>query len=314
MSRSKPNLFLIGAMKSGTTYLRKLLNAHAAIFMCEPDEPSYFVEPQQLKAIWPDMWARNLWRSEENYLALFGSAGDATILGEASTNYAKRPLVTGVAERISAFNPDARIVYLLRDPVERTLSHYWHMVRYHAEGRPIAEAIRQDHQYIAVSNYAMQANPFLQRFGRDNLAVLTHETLVRNPEGVMQGLYDWLGVGSDRVDTAGFAEPEHVTPQVVAVSRWGGLPRRVWQSAPVRSIARHVPPLIQTRLRRATIVNRNRQSVDVEGAIAYLRPIQRQQTDELMRLLGREFPEWTTLNAVRPAADAMIAGSSGLAV
>ena len=49
MTRRKPNLFLIGAMKSGTTYLRKLLKAHPDIFMCEPDEPSYFVDPRQLK-------------------------------------------------------------------------------------------------------------------------------------------------------------------------------------------------------------------------------------------------------------------------
>jgi hypothetical protein len=107
MSTRKPNLFLIGAMKSGTTYLRKLLNAHPAIFMCDPDEPSYFVEPLQLRAIWPEMWTRGLWQSEQNYLRLFSSAGDAIILGEASTNYTKRPMVSGIAERIEAFNPES---------------------------------------------------------------------------------------------------------------------------------------------------------------------------------------------------------------
>src|SRR5271170_4673027 len=150
MSHRKPDLFLIGAMKSGTTYLRKLLNAHPKIFMCEPDEPSYFVDPQQLKSIWIEMWERGFWKSEEHYLELFKSAGDATILGEASTNYTKRPLVTGIAEKIEAFNPRARFIYILRDPVARSLSHYWHMVRYHAEQRPIVEAIRRDSQFLAV--------------------------------------------------------------------------------------------------------------------------------------------------------------------
>src|SRR5277367_2746147 len=175
----KPGLFLIGAMKSGTNYLRKLLDLHPSIFMTEADEPSYFVDPQELKAIWPEMWARGYWRDERNYLRLFASAGEATVLGEASTNYAKSPLVTGVVERIHAFNPDARLIYLLRDPVERTISHYWHMVRYHSECRSIAAAIRHDTQYVAVSHYAMQLAPFRERFGDDRIMVLTHEALVR---------------------------------------------------------------------------------------------------------------------------------------
>ena len=69
---ARPNLFIIGAMKSGTTYLRKLLAAHPAIFMCEPDEPSYFVEPRELRKLWPDMWRQRIWQSEKRYLALFG--------------------------------------------------------------------------------------------------------------------------------------------------------------------------------------------------------------------------------------------------
>ena len=96
----RPGLFLMGAMKSGTTYLRRLLASHPDIFMCEPDEPSYFVDPRQLKVIWRDMWERGFWRSEAHYLQLFRSAGDAMIVGEASTNYTKLPLMAGVPEKI----------------------------------------------------------------------------------------------------------------------------------------------------------------------------------------------------------------------
>ncbi len=296
MTSRKPNLFLIGAMKSGTTYLRKLLNAHPAIFMSEPDEPSYFVEPQRLKQIWTDMWERDFWRSEENYLKLFESAGDATILGEASTNYTKMPVVSGVPEKIQAFNPEARFIYILRDPVERTISHYWHMVRYHAERRPIAKAIRRDDQYIAVSHYAMQAKPFLERFGRDRVAILTYETMIRNPAETAKEIYRWLGVGTEGADMAGFDEPEHVTPSVVSVSQWAGMPRRLRQSPHFRHLFRYIPCSVQSALRRATTRDLNRRSVDVSEAVEYLRPIQRKQAEELMRLLGRDFPEWTTLN------------------
>ena len=62
----RPSLFVIGAMKSGTTYLRKLLAAHPAIFMCEPDEPSYFVDPAALRVLWPEMWRRRIWRDRKS--------------------------------------------------------------------------------------------------------------------------------------------------------------------------------------------------------------------------------------------------------
>ena len=223
MTRCKPNLFLIGAMKAGTNYLRKLLKAHPDVFMCEPYEPSYFVDSRHLRRFYPEMWQRGLWRSEERYLELFRPAGDAPISGEASTSYTKLPLAPGVAERIAAFNPDARFIYLLRDPVERAISHYWHMVRYHDEHRLIADAFRRDVQFAAFSHYAMQLRPYLERFGRDRIAVVIHERLIADPAGVMRGLYEWLEVDAAAADPSGFADPENVGPEMVSVPGWGGV-------------------------------------------------------------------------------------------
>ena len=84
MVTNKPNLFVIGAMKSGTTYLTKLLNSHPSIFMSNPEEPSFFVDPAQLRKIWPDMWDGGYWKSEENYLNLFQTTKNAIIFGEST--------------------------------------------------------------------------------------------------------------------------------------------------------------------------------------------------------------------------------------
>lgn len=295
MIARKPNLFLIGAMKSGTTYLRKLLSAHPDVFMSDPDEPSYFVDPQHLQTVWPEMWECGLWRSEDRYLDLFRAGGDAPILGEASTNYTKRPLLPGVPERIAAFNPDARFIYVMRDPVERTISHYWHMVRHHAEHRPVAEAVRRDQQYVAVSHYAMQLRPFLERFGRNRVAVLTHERLIADPPAVMRGVYAWLGVDPAAADISGFAEPENVAPDVVSMPGWHGIPRRLRQARMLRDVVAHVPPAVHRVLHHVTARDVSRHAVDLTATVAFLRPEQRRQTDELARVLGRDFPEWTTL-------------------
>ncbi len=64
----------------------------------------------------------------------------------------------GLGTGSSEYNPGARFIYLMRDPNERTISHYWHMVRYHAERRPMLEAIKTDPQHLDVSHHAMQAD------------------------------------------------------------------------------------------------------------------------------------------------------------
>jgi len=291
----KPNLFLIGAMKSGTTYLNKLLGAHPAIFMCSPEEPSYFVDPKQLRALWPKAWDLGLWRSEERYLDLFRTNRDAVLLGEASTNYTKRPLVSGVPERIGRFNPDARFIYLMRDPVERTISHYWHMVRYHAERRPILDAIKTEPQYLDVSHYAMQLQPYLEQFGHDRVAVLTFEQLTHAPLATMRPLYDWLGVESAAADVSRFEEAENVTPEEMRMAVWRG----AWQHARQLRLLRVLTPYLPRAFRETAVRLATRQvqrrNVDTSEVKDFLRPIQRRQTETLGRLLGREFPEWAAL-------------------
>ncbi len=288
-------------MKSGTSYLRKLLNAHPDIYMCEPDEPSYFVEARHLKTLYPEMWERGLWRSEDRYLDLFRPGGDASILGEASVSYTKLPHAPGVPERIADFVPAARFIYLLRDPVERAISHYWHMVRHHAEHRPIAEAVRRDPQFVAFSHYAMQLKPFLEQFSRDRVRVLTHEKLVADPTGVMDDIYQWLGLDAAAVDLRGFSEPENATPDTISMPAFGGVPRRLRQARALRGAISRLPPPVHRALHQLTTREVRRQAVDATDAIAFLRPRQQQQTDDLARLLSCSFPEWTTLyGASRP--------------
>lgn len=301
----KPGLFVIGAMKSGTTYLNKLLGAHPEIFMCSPEEPSYFVEPRQLRTLWPEAWDEGFWRSEDNYLQLFRSAGDASHLGESSTNYTKRPLADGVPERILEFNPDARFIYLMRDPIERTISHYWHRVRYHAERRPMLQAIKAEPRYLDVSHYAMQLIPYLDLFGPDRVAVLSFEQLTHDPMSAMRQLYQWLDVDAALADASVFEAAENVTPDVVQMASLHGVLQRVRNSRPFRFLTPHLPAGLRQRAVRLATRQVDRRTFDVAEVVEFLRPIQLRQTEALTRLVGREFPEWNTLyaNAVSSLRD-----------
>jgi hypothetical protein len=292
----RPNLFLIGAMKSGTSSLYTHLAAHPAVFLSRPKEPCYFVDPEVLHRYWPEMWERGYWRSEAAYLSLFAQAGEATVIGEASTDYAKLPRYQGVPERIAAFAPEARFLYIMRDPVDRTLSHYWHEVEYGRERRPLLEAIRTDPHYREVSHYAMQIAPYLERFGPDRVLALTFEGYKADPAATMRQVYGWLGVDPALVPEE-MGEKQNVTPPVVRQTRGLGMLQRFRHSAAWSAVEGLVPKRVREWGRGLADrpVERDAARQEADQARAYLRPLQHAETEDLSRLLGRDFPEWRTL-------------------
>jgi Sulfotransferase family len=290
----RPNLFLVGAMKSGTTYLSDLLKLHPAVFMSTPREPSYFVNPEVLRRVWPEMWRHGFWRAERNYLDLFADACAATIIGESSTNYTKLPAIDGVVEKIQAFNSRARFIYLMRDPIERTISHYWHMVRHHDEYRTMLAAIRSERQFTDVSYYAMQLEAYLKYIDRRRLYVLTFESLISDPLAALNQLYTWLGL-DPALRCASLISPENVTPDVLEKATLFGVLQRLRKSALYSSIRPCVPPKLRNLAAKVAARQMRPKEVRTSAVVKYLRPIQQRQTRELSDLLARGFEEWTTL-------------------
>lgn len=293
----RPNLFIIGAMKCATSSLHAYLDAHPAIFMCTPKEPNHFVDRAALHALVPTLAGRGYWRTED-YLALFEGAGEAVVIGESSTNYSKLPHAPGVPERIAAFNPEARFIYVMRDPLRRTISHYWHLVRGQIERSDMLDALREDPQYLDVSHYAMQLRPYLELFGRDRVKTVVTEELQADPLGTVQDVFRWLGVDP------GFVPPNleqrvYVTPERFEDARTVAPVRRLRHSRLWGTIAPAVPAALKSAARRHLYRRRPVQipSVPPAEVVDYLRPILIDRTEELARLLGRDFAAWTTLYA-----------------
>jgi Sulfotransferase family len=289
-------LFLIGSMKSGTSYLSELLGAHPAIFMSAEKEPTYFVDPKLLRQGWPRMWAQGYWKSENRYLNLFAAAGHAAVIGEASTCYSKLPMYAHVPERILDFNPQARFIYIMRDPVERTISHYWHFVDASKERRPMLSAIQSNPEYTDVSYYARQLSEYLQHVGRERIFALTFEELRANPAEQMSRMYAWLGVDSS------FRPPDiparHVTPAVVEQARGGiGFLNRLRRTSFYSKVALYIPRGARKLGSQLAVQRVRRAEVSTLEVRAYLRPLQLRQTEELASLLSRTFPDWKTLYA-----------------
>jgi hypothetical protein len=257
-------------------------------------EPCYFVDQRDLRRAWPHMWRKGYWRSAEHYLALFADAGEATVIAEASNLYSQLPAIAGVPERILSFSPDARFIYLMRDPVERTLSHYWHHVRWSGEHRAMLAALRADPQYTATSHYARQLSAYLQHVARERMYILTLEALSHNPTREMSRLYAWLGV--DASFRAADADVDtNARPDTFERVRGRGLLDRVRRTPAYGKIAPHVPAPLRTLGRGLALRTTSTAEAPLAEVRTYLRTRQLGETEELGRLLNRGFPEWKTL-------------------
>jgi hypothetical protein len=179
---SRPDFVIIGAMKCGTTTLADQLAAQDGIFITDPKEPNFFSDED------------NYGRGEAWYASLFDAAGEGDLLGEASTHYTKQPLHPHAPDRLHRYAPDAKLIYMVRDPVARALSqlrHHWTMRE--VEGDDF-EALARSHDPLwQYSSYAMQLTPWAERYGRERILLLSLERLEVDPEGEFGRVLRFLG-------------------------------------------------------------------------------------------------------------------------
>jgi hypothetical protein len=284
-----PNLFLVGAAKSGTTSLYRELAAHPAIFMSPMKEPHFFSQIQPAPS-WEDFFPHV--STEGKYLALFEGARGEELLGEASTSYLWD---TRAAGRIKRTVPEARILIMLRDPVDRAYSHYWNDVREGFEKRSFLEALAEEQRrsepgswgasslYIDCGRYADQVARYLDRFG-SRVLVTFLEDFVSDKAGTMAGIHSFLGVGPSASGppvrgTNSISLPRNKLGGALLAS---GRMRRVVRAA--------VPRRLRSRLRGALLEEASPPPMD-PAAAALLAEIYRAEVEPLAELLGRS-PPW----------------------
>lgn len=289
-----PNLFIIGAMKAGTSSLHEYLHQHPQIFMSRFKEPQYFA-PHITR--WGLRWGQGNPCPEPGgqwYLRLFEDCGEVMYAGESSVSYTAKPWVVDCDKRIHAFNPEARLIYLLRDPIERTISHYWYFVADGREDRDMLTALRTTEEYLSRSDYARQLQPYIETFGSDQIFVLTLEELTADPAATFRRLFTWLGVDAEQSIT--IDQKFNVGASRLRQTRRGLTPLDTFQKSwRWKRLQNYLPSAATHLLERATYKTIERAAIDVGPAIEFLRPIQQPQVLALAELLERDFREWTTL-------------------
>lgn len=199
-----PNFFLVGAAKSGTTTLSEALRAHPDVYLPPVKEPhfyAYLADPSTASHLYPGEAA-----ARGSYRALYEGVNGERAVGDASTTNLAVP---GAAQTIARDLPEARIVAVLRHPVDRAFSHYCHFVSAGGEDlSDFAQAVAAEpsrqraglpftYQYLGWGRYSAQLRPYFELFGRERVLVHLYDDLCRDGGGVLRATFRHLGVDSD---------------------------------------------------------------------------------------------------------------------
>jgi hypothetical protein len=282
-----PNFFVIGAGQSGTTSLHRYLYLHPEVHVPLLKEPNFFCRAED--GPWP--FGRIADRAE--YEELF--AAKEQLRGDCSPSYSQHPLRAGVPDRIAELVPDARHIYLVRDPIERIRAHYVHDVSSVGETRSLPEALGDlsdpRNPFLVGSSYAWQLQRYRDCFPDDRILVVDSAELLRNRAETLRSIFSFLGVDPD-FSSSGFEEELNVGSTKHAYSdHYTGL-----RDSRLGDAWRRVPAALRRPLsgaaRRASAppVERPKLSPELRGALAErLGP----EAERLREMTGERFESWS---------------------
>ena len=223
--RPKLDFMIVGAQKCGTSALAHFLSQHPEIGMAVPKEAHLFDSPKYSSDWSPE-------QIDERYRRFFEHCGDAAIRGEATPIYMFLP---EIARELQRYNPHLKLIVVLRDPVERAISHYYMVKSRDAERRPLWLALLSEPlrlrrcrnarahgsamrvcSYRRRGLYSVQLRNLYRFFDRERVLIVRTRDLGTRHDAVLRRVFAFLGV-SDHV---------RIEPEIVFEGDRGGRPHR----------------------------------------------------------------------------------------
>jgi hypothetical protein len=270
-----PNLVIIGAAKSGTTSLHSYLDKHPDIAMSRLKELKFFL--------------RDDWRDNVDWYAR--QFDDAPVRGESSPNYSMHPFLPSAAEPMSEVLPDAKLIYILRDPVDRVVANYVEHVHLGFESRPIGATLDNvedpAHPYVCPSRYASQLQRFLACFPGEQILVVDHADLLHHRDDTMARVFRFLEV-DDTFRTPDFEEELNTRSEKRRYGRLGRWMIRRNLMTREREFFRHGTPIRPVRRFLARPIDSDLSEADRQKLTAALAP----EVIALRELTGQPWASW----------------------
>ncbi|MFO7664755.1 MAG: sulfotransferase [Chloroflexota bacterium] len=275
----KVDFILIGAQKCGTTSIANQLAAHPQVCFCKEKEPGYFHKA--------DDWRSGL----DGYHALFApQAGQ--LCGEASTFYTFFPEFTETHKRLYDYNPNLKLVYIMRQPVDRVISHYTHNFVRSIDTQPPEVAVFHSPAYVNRSRYGVQLRPYLELFGPENVLLLIFEEYTIDQIATLEQIAQFLDI-----DQAPFAETD-TTPRHQSVGqpylRYEAV-RNITHSDAFQKVRNMVPAAIRQPIRHRFFSNKidEKPHFSIETRQALWRLLE-DDVHTVETLLNRRLDQWRT--------------------
>lgn len=193
-----PDFIIGGAPKCATTSLHHILAEHEEIGMpagefgfFDADDP--ITHPDFFFVHGGDLVAQDCESADGlflRYAERFRPFQDARFIGEDSTTYLSSPVA---AARIKRALPDVKLIFMLRDPVERTYSQYWHMVNSGRAAVSFERALTVHPNLVLGSTYRPQLDQYLKHFRRDQMKIVLFEDFVRDRDATVDGVTEFIG-------------------------------------------------------------------------------------------------------------------------
>lgn len=282
-----PTFIIAGAPRSGTTSLYRYLRGHPEVHVSPIKETHFFDDRLDEAGDDPEEIAE----AEAWYRDLFGEADETQARGEATPAYFYHP---DVPDRIRDKVPEARILILLRDPVERAQSHYLFRVREGYEDRPFVEFLEAQLEewpdgsaYLRVGLYHRHVERYVETLGRDQVKILLFEDLKERPLELLRDVAGFLDV-----DPGPMSEVDHGTRHNPYGESRNRLAHFLRTDDRVRAMARAVLPLgVRVWLGEHLLLRRtDKPDLDPE-AVRMLLDLYREEVEGLEEMLDRDLPE-----------------------
>ena len=278
------DFMIIGAMKSGTSTLAEILSMHPEVCFCPEKEPHFFSKT-------PD-WKANL----EDYKNFYNPQ-EKQICGEASTTYTCYPEFNkNIWDDLYKFNPKLKLIYIMRDPVERIVSHYMHNYLRNYTSESLEKAVLSQSSYINRTRYFVQIRPYLDVFGKEQVLLLTFEELIANKKITLDKIADFLNIDGEKFDDF---ENVHANKSVGETK-----PDVRIDNFRKSSIFNPLKPFVPKNLRIITsnfLYKMTEKKINIRPSISD--DIKRAIWDllvldilEIEKIMGRELTEWNSIN------------------
>jgi hypothetical protein len=314
--RYLPNFLILGTAKAGTSSLYAYLKQHPDVFLSPTTELNFFAHeggdlnfrgPRDIEYMWDD----SLVATYENYLKQFAGVDRETAIGEVSTHNLYSVRAPALIKR---YVPNAKMIAILRNPVDRAFSAFAHMVRDRREETSDfcaalarePERIRDNWEplwhYKSMGLYGAQLSRYLETFDRKQIRVYIYDDFVARPLEVVQDIFAFIGVD------AKFAPDMSEKYNVSTMTRSHRLQDMMMGESLVRSTLRTLVPASARSRIRNYILEHNVKRLRLDSKIRRELTAAFQEDIRLLeRLLNRDLSQWLGANSKRSLGASRVA-------